>query len=90
MTTGTVVDEEEYNGSRARRCSRIVYRFTDNHGQVTQGKRALLPTQDKQDSRSREIRSRIFDHTTVFFDPRDSAKSLVYPPAWVRLREPPN
>ncbi len=90
MTTATAVDEQEYNAGKAGRCSRIVYLFTDNYGLTIQGKRDLLPTPEKQDSVSRKLRSLIFEHTTIFFDPQNSAKSLVYPPVWVRLREPPN
>ena len=76
----TIVSDTEYNAGKAGRKAAVAYTFTDESGQIVQGKRKGLPVKDRrQDAMYKEM----FEDPTVLYDPEDSSKNMLYPLAFV-------
>jgi Protein of unknown function (DUF3592) len=76
----TIVSDTEYNAGKAGRKAAVSYTFSDESGQIVQGKRKGLPIKDRrQDAMYKEM----FEDPTVLYDPEDSSKNMLYPFAFV-------
>ena len=75
----TIVSDTEYNAGKAGRKAAVSYTFTDESGQIVQGKRSGLPVKKRrQDAMYKEM----FEDPTVLYDPEDSSKNMLYPLAF--------
>lgn len=80
----TIVKEVEVQG-RNGRTARVTYAFKDSSGQIVQGTRTAIPTDETKREKSRAYRASLLDSPTVLYDPNDSSKNMLYPGALARL-----
>lgn len=68
------------------RTSTVTYEFRDNLGQLRQGIRKNVLVEGARRGLLLAPRAEIFANPTVFFDPQDACRNILYPTDWVRLR----
>jgi hypothetical protein len=77
-TRATIIGEVEYQGRRGK-MARVMYTFEDDQGATLQGEKAGLATQDDERPDFVEHRLRFLRNPTAVYDPRNSARNMLYP-----------
>jgi len=72
--------------TRQGRVSTIIYQFEDDAGNLIRGMRNNVPAKEASLRDSIETRRRIFENPTVLYDPRNSARNILYPASSFELR----
>ncbi|HZB91560.1 MAG TPA: DUF3592 domain-containing protein [Stellaceae bacterium] len=78
----TITGEKE-TGVGRRRALRVTYTFTDAHGRTVQGVCKGFASRNDAREKFSQFRSAIGDSPTALYDPRNSTRSLLYPPTYV-------
>jgi hypothetical protein len=84
VAPATIVGEEEYETKRGWR-SKVSYCFVDAGGNAVSGMRKGLPSGVASSGADLAERIQILDNPTVLYDPRNSARNILYPPLWAEL-----
>ena len=69
-----------------QRLTRLTYQFRDDDGRVVTGKRSDLPSRKALDAGyGAAAQSTVADNPVVLYDPLDSSRNLLFPPAMMKL-----
>ncbi|MBI1216704.1 MAG: DUF3592 domain-containing protein [Alphaproteobacteria bacterium] len=88
MTWAVILAEKEYVGRRGMQFLQTTYEFTDAEGRTVQGVRKNLSRRGDPSKQCRELTARILDNPVVLYNPKNSAKNMLYPGAFAICEKP--
>lgn len=81
VVSAKIVGEEEYSAGRGVKLSRLTYEFKDSSGTLVTGMQKGVPLNGSDRPAVIELRARFCVNPTVIYDPRNSARNMLYPPS---------